>query len=133
MKNVISTISTILLAAISVYAQQPINIQIPFAFHVGRTVLPAGTYTTDVSAGTGVLRMRSDDGKANVIALSNRVLSNRPSQDSKLVFHKYGDQYFLYQYWSAGSASGTEMLKSQSEKTVAASMRRDSETIIARR
>ena len=37
---------------------------------------------------------------------------------STLVFHKYGDQYFLEQIWSGGEQTGSQLLESRSERTV---------------
>ena len=41
---------------------------------------------------------------------------NAPHDKSKLIFHSYGDQYFLSQVWTAGSATGSELRKSAKEK-----------------
>ena len=41
------------------------------------------------------------------------------SEQSKLVFHRYGDRYFLAQIWMAGSNSGQELPKSPRETEAA--------------
>jgi len=38
------------------------------------------------------------------------------TDNGKLVFHRYGDQYFLYQVWPAGTSTGRQFLKSRSER-----------------
>lgn len=35
-----------------------------------------------------------------------------------LVFHRYGDQYFLYQVWSAGALTGRQFYKSRTEREI---------------
>ena len=49
----------------------------------------------------------------------------------KLVFNKYGDEYFLSQIWKAGSNRGNELRKSRREAEVAASTRRGVHSILA--
>ena len=43
----------------------------------------------------------------------------RLSEGTKLVFHRYGDRYFLAQIWVAGNNSGSELPKSPREVEVA--------------
>jgi hypothetical protein len=33
-----------------------------------------------------------------------------------LVFHRYGDQYFLFQVWPAGEQTGRQFFKSKAER-----------------
>jgi hypothetical protein len=65
----------------------------PFAFTVGNKLLPPGTYTI-IPVHRGIIAIRSWD--ANVGVLSTAISDSNQSQNgSKLVFTKYGDQYFL--------------------------------------
>ncbi len=86
---------------------------IPFDFTVGNKVLPSGTYTIKLE-------------QANVVAIVNReksvtVLSigyadgHRPNT-SKLVFNKYGDQYFLREILCASVDMNVELPTSKMEK-----------------
>jgi hypothetical protein len=36
--------------------------------------------------------------------------------ESKLVFNRYGDHYFLSQIWEAGDNAGRELMKSREER-----------------
>jgi hypothetical protein len=40
-----------------------------------------------------------------------------PKNESTLVFHKYGDQYFLEQIWTGGEQDGTQLPESRGERT----------------
>jgi hypothetical protein len=40
----------------------------------------------------------------------------QPSQTTKVVFHKYGDQYFLEEVWVAGETTHTYFLPSKAER-----------------
>ena len=38
-----------------------------------------------------------------------------PTDKGKLVFHRYGDQYFLSEVWPAGATTGRVIAKSRAE------------------
>ena len=114
---------TLCVAAASANAQlsNPIRAKIPFDFNVGDKKLPAGEYTFSRLSGisdTGVMSVSSADTGAHVFqsTLKARVLT--PKNDSTLVFHKYGDQYFLEQIWSGGEQEGTQVPESRGERTI---------------
>src|SRR5689334_17965931 len=67
---------------------------IPFNFHVGRDVLPAGKY--DVKEITGsAIRLLSLNGDRAVAATGTMPIWNADGKVSKLVFNRYGNDYFL--------------------------------------
>ena len=39
--------------------------------------------------------------------------------ESRLVFNRYGDQYFLSQVWMAGSDTGRDLFQSRNERNLA--------------
>jgi hypothetical protein len=132
-KRVIYGFTGILLAAVSVYAAEPITAQIPFSFHVGNATLPSGSYTADTGTGSGsVLRLRSGDGKSSAMILSYGVPARGGPTQPKLIFHKYGDEYFLFQVWGT-SDIGCELMQSRRESELAAAARRDTQTVVAKR
>src|SRR5215467_14382845 len=99
MKNhPIHNFSLVLLAAGDTYdGESQIWVKVPFAFHVGDSVLPPGEYT--VETGAGVVRLKAVDSKTSVTAICSSVQSaTAPSQD-QLVFSKYQDEFFLFQVW----------------------------------
>ena len=106
MKAIILRVTTMLavlvaLTAVSAQAQTARKTQkftVPFQFNVGNKVLPAGEYMVSVDNQT--IRLQKSDGKANVIALSQRTASNSDSE-VKLTFRQYGDQIYLSQVWLA--------------------------------
>lgn len=130
----IRTFSVALLAAASVFAQgsQRLIVQVPFGFHVGNSILPAGEYRVD-NAAPSVLRLRSDDSKSSVMILTHLVQKGNAPGKGQLVFNKYGDEYFLSQVWSPGDNTGSELRKTKREFDVAASARRGTESILARK
>lgn len=53
------------------------------------------------------------------MVMANSCASAKPSDTSKLVFHRYGDRSFLSQIWTAGYSSGAELPQSRREAEVA--------------
>ena len=131
--QLIRSLSVALLAAASMYAQgsQNLTVQVPFGFHVGASMLPAGEYIVSTDAGPGVVKVRSADAKSSVMILSMTTQTSTTPNEGKLVFNKYGDEYFLSQIWKAGNNTGNELRKSRREAEVAAIARRGTESILA--
>jgi hypothetical protein len=111
----------LLLATASAYAQTGVvKANVPFNFIVNNTDLPAGAYTLQNLGTVGAAMMiRSSDSKVVNGFLPNMCESNTVPEVSKLVFHRYGAQYFLTQIWTAGNARGKELPKSGREREVA--------------
>ena len=110
----------LLFATASAYAQTAaLKANIPFNFVVTGKSLPAGEYTIQsLSTSERMLVIRGPEKSANM-AMANACESARPSDKTKLVFHRYGDRYFLSQIWTAGNSSGAELPQSRREAEVA--------------
>jgi|SRR5580704_11093746 hypothetical protein len=69
-----------------------VRANIPFDFTAGRVFLPAGTYTiTSDDRITVVIQ----NGTQHATILRSAVADEDRSRNNRLVFNKYGDQYFL--------------------------------------
>lgn len=93
-------------------------INIPFDFTVGNKSLPAGHYTVGRTSGATVesLTIRNDEKNTSVATVTysgNRVKEGTPA---KLVFHRYGDTYFLSEVWGQGSDAARQLPKSSAER-----------------
>ena len=109
----------LVLAAASVPAQtrNTIKVNIPFDFAVGDARLKAGQYLIDRVDITRLV-VTSEDGKARVLTLAPRpVERTRGHASEKLVFHRYGDMYFLSEAWIDGSGNG--LYPSKAERSAA--------------
>jgi hypothetical protein len=93
---------------------------IPFAFRVGERILPAGEY--NISHSNGVLFIREASGDHSVIVITNSAHLSDRSPNSRLSFHRYGENYFLANVWTQGSSDGCELPKSRTEKEFARSI-----------
>jgi hypothetical protein len=99
----------------------PIRAKIPFDFSVGDKKLPAGEYTFSRLSGfsdTKTISVSSVEGSTRVFQSTFEAQVLIPKKDSTLVFHKYGDQYFLEQIWSGGEQEGTQVPESRGERTI---------------
>ncbi|HEX2715327.1 MAG TPA: hypothetical protein VHM88_24370 [Candidatus Acidoferrales bacterium] len=116
------------------HAQQSVMVNIPFEFVVGDRTLPAGDYDIQRPA-TGrpeVLLIHRTDGSASAIVLTMPVEANDWQPESKLLFNRYGDRYFLSQIWTAGERFGRELYKSRAEKELASMETKREVTLVAR-
>ncbi len=103
-------------------AQAPMVVNIPFDFVAGNTQMPAGEYSVKTWGPTNTLLVISrDDSAASAFINTNPAVASEPKTESKLIFNRYGDRYFLSQVWTAGNASGRQLLKSDREKEMAQS------------
>ncbi len=99
----------------------PIRAKVPFDFNVGDKKLPAGEYTFSRLSGfsdNNVISVSGADAGAHVFQSTFAAHVLTPKDKSTLVFHKYGDQYFLEQIWSGGEQAGSQVPESRSERTI---------------
>jgi hypothetical protein len=88
-------------------------VNVPFAFQNGSQHLAAGRYTIRLE-NQNVLEIQGETRTGLALALFDE--SSRPSNTSKVVFLRYGDQYFLHEVWVAGETRHTYFLPSKAEK-----------------
>ena len=50
--------------------------------------------------------------------LTRPVRANEAQQETRLVFHQYGELYFLSEIWTVGDATGREIQTSNREKSL---------------
>lgn len=106
----------VLLAIASAQAQTPsrTEVNIPFDFSAGKASLKAGVYTVKRARGNALI-IRSSDGKSTALLNAPLTLGSRDSKSGqRLVFNKYGDQYFLSQIWLTVDA-GRQLFPSDGE------------------
>jgi hypothetical protein len=127
---------SLMVAAQVVHAQETLVVNIPFEFVAGQTTLPAGEYCVEkLGRGSAVVLIHRADRGASAMVMSIATQAKAPQSDSKLVFNRYGNRYFLSQYWSAGSSSGRLLPKSAREKEIsriARDVTQEQVTLVAR-
>jgi len=113
------------LAMVSVSAQTPTGAQvnIPFDFTAGKANLKAGSYTVTRASGTA-LKLRSTDGKKTVLINAPLTIGSRDFKaGERLVFNRYGSEYFLTQVWLTVD-SGRQLLTTSAETSAARELAR---------
>lgn len=113
----------IMTSAVSVNAQSGRIVgraDIPFDFTVNNRTLSAGQYLVETASSNGMdmLRVRSATNASSVMFLTHSVQSSAAPDTGKLVFHRYGNQYFLSQVWTLGSSIGGEARECRMERTL---------------
>jgi hypothetical protein len=61
--------------------------------------------------------IQSKDGKSSVIRLSDPTKQRNNKSYARLIFHRYGQNYFLAEVWS-GESTGRQLLKSKHERAI---------------
>jgi hypothetical protein len=108
-------------ASASAQLSIPIRAKIPFDFNVGDKKLPAGEYSFSRLSGPSdnkTMLVSSADARAHLFQSTFEASVLTAKNKSTLVFHRYGDQYFLEQIWSVGEQEGTQVPESRSERTI---------------
>lgn len=89
---------------------------IPFEFTLDYKTMPAGEYLVQTlgTAGNGLL-IQSLDGKTSAFRPSEAIERLRNQTNARLVFHRYGERYFLAEVWCGGNSAGRQLRKSRDE------------------
>jgi hypothetical protein len=125
MKKIFSTLVTggllALMIAVPARAQLPgtsIRINIPFNFIVRGRTLPSGTYEfRRINDTQEALIVRNVvDHHDQVIFQTERLDEAKAPNHSEIVFHRYGEGYFLSEILTAAERTGSEVIPSQEER-----------------
>jgi len=126
-----SILVVVVLAALPTFAQShEKEYNIPFSFNVGKEVRPAGHYAVS-SVFESSLRIRRLDGTGAIVISSMAVESADRTSPCKLVFHRYGEKYFLAQAWLGYSSTGRELFRSGEEQEMASNNKAQDPIVVA--
>jgi hypothetical protein len=105
---------SLLLTVAGAHAQSATRANVPFAFKVGTTQMPAGTYNIQNELGTNLVLVRNVRTGTSVVAMG---LQEAPSEKTnKLIFHRYGSQYFLTEIVGEKGSQGMVFRATKQEK-----------------
>ena len=134
-KNMLSlAMSLALLMSAAAHAQTTqMNLKVPFDFTVGSVTLPAGEYEVKADGPWGgpVLSIHNVHSNAGSLVASISCRSQKPAADSKLVFRRYGQQYFLAEVWTANSFAGRQVKIDPRQQELARNQPKKEVTLIA--
>jgi hypothetical protein len=109
-------------ASANAQSSKKVVADIPFEFVVGDQAMESGEYTLRANGTQGnALIIQSMDAKSSAIRLTNaieRPRSQGHSTKARLVFHRYGQRYFLAEVWSGADSTGRQLLKSRQERAI---------------
>ena len=96
------------------------RVTVPFKFIAAGATLPAGEYEIQ-SFGTEekLLSIQNRNTSAGILIFSNPCESLNASSATKVVFHRYGDRYFLAELWVQGRNTGNQVPPASHENEVA--------------
>jgi len=96
-----------------------VRANVPFDFTVAGKRFAAGHYSitrANQTNGDLVLEVNSLAEHSRVFPITSPVYTRTARNQSVLIFHRYGDEYFLAQVWAAGSTTGRAFTKSRRER-----------------
>ena len=117
---VVTGFLVVLLTAAPTHAQLPGTTEravIPFDFIVRGRTLPAGTYTIRrINDSSEALEIENFRLNSHIMFETEPFESRSAPERSELVFHRYGDTYFLRQVRTAGEEEGLALATSRAER-----------------
>jgi hypothetical protein len=90
------------------------RVNVPFAFQSGSQRMPAGVYRVTIESQHLIL-LRGDSTSGFV---HTNPQIGKPAAKGKLVFQRYGNQYFLREVWASQSDTGQKCVKTKLEREV---------------
>lgn len=108
-----------MLAVASIHAQSKREANIPFDFTAGSANLKAGDYVIQPISTDNLLFSNAYGKPMAMVLAPGRVQSTGESLPARLVFHQYGNRYFLAAVWMSESPHGVKLTESRAERRVA--------------
>lgn len=131
--GILMTLAVSLLVSVpNTYAQNVATATVPFAFTVGQSEMPAGTYTIS-HLSPAVIAVRDTKTGKSVMSLVRPESSGKSDATPKLLFNKYGDKYFLSRVSPGFGSSPMQLPTSglERELRIAATRGAPEQTVIA--
>jgi len=120
--NTLTGLVLLLAVAAPLHAGSILNhemtVSVPFEFIAGDKSLPAGDYSVQVNPERGSVVLHQE-GQSPLILLTNQRESTNTPPRGKLVFKRYGANFFLSEVWNQDNATGQALTPSDAEKEMA--------------
>ena len=100
--------------------------EVPFAFVSGDRTIQAGQYSVEIKQTQ--VRFIDANGRPVQVVVSNPQRDSDREEQPRLVFHQYGETYFLWQIWTRDHK--IDFRTSRTEYNLKASLKADKATII---
>jgi hypothetical protein len=123
MKNVLGFVlmgASLVLASTAQAQQYRVKADVPFDFIIGNQVHKAGNYDIKrVGLSENVLSVSSASEDKTTLVIALPCEQSDWAKSTKLIFHRSGDTYFLYQVWVEGRQFGSEFATPNRETQLA--------------
>jgi hypothetical protein len=109
------------------------KVTVPFEFTAGHVQLPAGEYEVTAlgSWGGPTLSLYNVNSKAGSVILSDSCRSLKPTANGKLIFYRYGHEYFLAEVWNRDSFVGSQIKINKRQTELAKNQSKDQVVLVA--
>jgi len=133
LKLMIAVVSAFLILLVPAVAQTvAVQATIPFNFSVGTQAMAAGDYRVSFDR-WGHLWISQVGAAGAITTLTNSIGGESQYPPPKLVFHRYGERYFLSEVWTGGTSRGNQLMVSSTERESARAAKVASTTVVATR
>jgi hypothetical protein len=106
-------------ASANAQSAKKVTADVPFEFVVGGQTMGSGEYTLkSINAPENGLLIQNAAGKSATLRMTFQIEPRRNRRAARLVFHRYGDRYFLAEVWTGGGEAGRHLLKSRQERAI---------------
>ncbi len=109
-------IANFAVAGTSFAQSRTVQAKVPFDFTVGNKLLPSGTYTIEKES-QWIIAIKNNDKPIATVSVVNQD-GEKSVNGGKLIFHKYGGQYFLSEVLSDRANMNVRVPVSKTEKRV---------------
>ena len=111
-------ITTIAVASARAQNAPTVSVSIPFDFEVAGKTMKAGDYQVRLEGLRSLLKIENRETLRTTFVMISPLGRRDIQNESKLVFNRYGSQYFLSQVWIAGRSSGDEVREDATERGI---------------
>ena len=117
-RSALVAIGLVIASAGAAHAQitTPIKFTTSFAFMVGHTSMPAGSYTLAPVENDDSLMQLSDGHHAVVFVMTERDYPKVAPRQDEVTFAKHGDTYTLREVWDASALTGAETVAPHADR-----------------
>jgi hypothetical protein len=109
------------LAAAQLRGSDSIRVKVPFKFVVGNRTVPAGDYVVHSASTNGmIVGIQNSEAKVNLMSMVSPADTAKGANTYALMFHQYGDRYYLFGMRLGDSGTVFKLPESKAEKELQA-------------
>lgn len=120
--NIVVSLSIVITLTLSVFAQMGnvLSATIPFKFYINGVTLAEGSYKIHRLMTPDIMVIRDSKNNTSASFYCRQEMTRESDGKSQLVFHRYGNQYFLSEIQNNGATK--KLVKSKAERIAARGM-----------